>query len=47
MAAILLCVTPVTALHGEKLNLIYCQAPWGTVIEFYNAPYAQFVANRG
>lgn len=31
---------------GEKLNLIYCQDPWGTVIEFYNAPYAQFVANR-
>jgi len=30
----------------EKLRLIYCQDPWGTVIEFYEAPYTQFFANR-
>jgi catechol 2,3-dioxygenase-like lactoylglutathione lyase family enzyme len=31
---------------GEKLHLVYCQDPWGTIIEFYDAPYAHFVANR-
>lgn len=31
---------------GERLRLAYCQDPWGTVIEFYEAPYARFFANR-
>ncbi len=31
----------------EQMRLVYCQDPWGTIIEFYEAPYAQFCANRG
>jgi catechol 2,3-dioxygenase-like lactoylglutathione lyase family enzyme len=35
-------------LYAEKnMRLIYCRDPWGTIIEFYEAPYAQFCANRG
>lgn len=31
--------------NGE-LYLIYCQDPWGTVIEFYSMPYAQAILQK-
>lgn len=29
-----------------ELSLIYCQDPWGTVIEFYTLPYGQAILQR-
>lgn len=31
---------------SDELRLVYCQDPWGTIIEFYEAPYARTFANR-
>lgn len=31
---------------GEDIHLIYCQDPWGTIIEFYDAPYSHAVYPR-
>lgn len=34
-------------LHEKgELYLIYCQDPWGTVIEFYSLPYAQAILQQ-
>lgn len=30
----------------QNMRLVYCMDPWGTIIEFFEAPYAQFCANR-
>lgn len=31
-------------LHAEKnMRLVYCADPWGTIIEFFEAPYAHFL----
>lgn len=33
-------------LFGNKnYRVIYCQDPWGTIIEFYNASYEQYFSN--
>lgn len=31
---------------AEQMRLVYCQDPWGTIIELYEAPYPLFTANR-
>lgn len=28
---------------GRRMRLVYCQDPWGTIIEFYEAPYAHMI----
>lgn len=33
--------------NKESCSVIYCQDPWGTVIEFYDAPYDQYFSNMG
>lgn len=33
--------------EGQPYELVYCQDPWGTIIEIYSHSHEQFFANQG